>query len=183
MTKGPTQDFIKSILDYDPETGIFTWRARGDEEEKPLTWQQRIWNRRYAGTRAGYSTDGYERISIGNRKYFSARLAWLYVYGSFPDGLIDHISHDHTDNRIVNLRVVDDAGNAKNKKLDPRNKSGVSGVWYDAKKSKWFVSIGHEQRTLRVGRFKSFEAAVEARKLAEVRLGYHPNHGAPDGTL
>lgn len=95
--KALTQEQLKAAVKYDPETGIFTGK-RG----KPLGYQ---------------SVKGYLYISINDERFFAHRLAWLYMYGQMPEGIIDHINHDKQDNRIANLRAVATADNVRYRKM------------------------------------------------------------------
>ena len=113
-----TQEYIKTLLDYDKETGVFIWKERKDT----------LWNNRYAGMVAGGpSSDGYTRISVNNVRYKAHRLAYLYEHGYMPK-YIDHIDHDGKNNRIVNLRDVTHQKNHQNQKKNKNNTSGVTGV-------------------------------------------------------
>lgn len=97
-----TQEELKRLLHYNPDTGNFTWLVKRGSHA--------------AIRRAGYyhnknkykNSFGYRKIEIYDIQYFEHRLAWLYVYGLLPpdDMHIDHINGCHDDNRIVNLRVV-----------------------------------------------------------------------------
>ena len=91
----------------------------------------------YYDTKTGYfSKDGkiirnktnskYLRLGILGKMYRQHRLAWLYVYGEFPNGHIDHIDHDTTNNAISNLRDVTASQNQRNASLRKDNKSGWS---------------------------------------------------------
>lgn len=55
----------------------------------------------------------------------------------------------------------------KNRKINKRNKSGVTGVSWDKKSKKWFVNIGYNNKTIYLGRFDELEDAIEVRKKAE----------------
>ena len=176
---------ISKLLKYEPETGKFFWlprpvemfsasNFRGGPEAKSKTW-----NIRYSGKEAFTSLQncGYVQGGILGRGYLAHRVAWLLTTGSWPSNQIDHINGDRTDNRIANLREVSNTGNARNMSISVRNKSGVPGVFWDAKRSKWVANIGENSRTKHLGSFDDFNLAVEAREIAKVEQGFHPNHG------
>jgi len=100
-------DYVRKRLDYDPETGVFIWKPQPGDKR---------WNARYAGEVAGsISNHGYRRINIDGKQYMAARLAWLYVYGEWPQNEIDHINRLRDDDRLVNLRDVTHTENNNNK--------------------------------------------------------------------
>lgn len=75
MNVALTQDRLKQLVSYNAETGVFTW----------LVPRGRV----TPGKRAGAPRrDGRWRIRVDGHKYYSARLVWMYVYGSFPKGEI-----------------------------------------------------------------------------------------------
>lgn len=104
--------------------------------------------------------------------------------GEWPDHQVDHINGDRADNRASNLRGVKNAVNAKNSGLRRNNSSGVLGVRSDgkSKRSPWIASIKVDGETIYLGRFATREEAVLKRKEAELRYGYHPNHGERQAT-
>lgn len=105
------------------------------------------------------------------------RAAWAVHFGEWPKGMLDHINGDPADNRIANLRPVDPSGNCRNTAKTRRNKSGVSGVFQRARGDRWIVATrtgGGKREHLY---FDTFDEAVAARKDAERRHGFHPNHG------
>lgn len=112
-----TQDILKRLLSYNPENGMFTWLVSNS-------------NRAPAGSLVdGISGDGYYRVRINSKPYRAHRLVWLYVYGKFPDGDIDHINGNTLDNRVENLRDVSKAGNQQNqRRAHKRNKTGHFGA-------------------------------------------------------
>lgn len=116
--------------------------------------------------------DGYIRIKFAQKMYFVHRLIWELHNGPIPAGHeIDHINGETGDNRIENLRLASRRENAKNLSLQTRNKSGVHGVAY--MNNHYRVTIGGEY----LGFYETFEEAVQIRREAERRLGYHENHG------
>lgn len=173
------QRTLKTLITYDPFTGEFRWLPRLGHSHSIRPWANKIWNKRFAGKLAGSWRQGYRIICIMGVNYPAHRLAWLYIHGAFPPGEVDHISHDRSDNRLENLRVVSTAQNAKNRKLYCGNRTGTPGVRFDESRGKWIALISHSGRRHNLGRYETLHEAVAARKAAEVKFGYHANHGAP----
>lgn len=99
-----TQEFLKEILDYNSETGIFVYKNRDKSTFNNPSIATRV-NNRYAGKATGcIGKDGYVVISINNKLYKAHRLAWMYIYGKWPDDDIDHKDNIKHNNRIINLR-------------------------------------------------------------------------------
>jgi len=157
MTTSPlTQARLKALLHYDPETGVFQWAGRKHGRAR---------NKTVAGCvekRVGYAT-----VGIDGKVYKAHRLAWLYVYGVWPDGVIDHINHKKSDNRICNLRDVTNAQNHQNRARHTKSASGYVGVTWHKRDERWLAHIEVNGRRHHLGYFKDLDAAVEARKAAE----------------
>ena len=164
-----TQKELKRLLRYDPESGVFTWRVKKGA-------------RALKGSVAGTLHPlRYIHINIDRKQYKAHRLAWLYVYGKWPENQIDHINHIRNDNRIKNLRDVKRIYNGRNQKLHNTNKTGVSGV-YEYRQG-WCAAIRVKDKLIYLGYFLTFEEAVAARKAAEKKYGFHDNHGLSDETM
>lgn len=152
-----TQEYLKSVMDYDPKTGIFTWlKAKGSS---------------IIGSRAGFNCNGYEVIGINKNKYGSHRLAWLYMTGNCPVDMIDHINMNRSDNSFKNLRECNKAQNAYNSVIRCDNKSGYKGISWSKERKKWFVCIAVNMKTVPLGRFIDIKDAVKAYNKAA--LEYH----------
>lgn len=129
-----TQEIVRDLLNYDPETGIFTWRHR-DRKYFKTDRAPNPWNARYAGKEAGRVTNGYIQIRIFEYDFYAHRIAYLYMTGSFPEMEIDHIDRNKTNNRFENLRVVSKTVNMQNIFNPYRsNKLKVRGVRQTASK-------------------------------------------------
>jgi len=162
----PTQAEIKALLNYDPDTGVFTRIASTSSKAM-------------AGSIAGTfnKTLMYRFIMIDYKLYREHRLAWLYMTGEWPDGEIDHINHIRNDNRWDNLRCVTAKENRKNQSIRSDNTSGVTGVYWHKRRGKWRSIITVDGNQIHLGWYKDKSDAVAARKLSEVEHGFHPNHG------
>lgn len=120
MKKQITAEELRAAIDYDKDTGIFTWRERDDVPN--------YWNTRFANRAAGCVTpDGRRTIRIGGCNYLEHRLAWLYVHGHWPVQ-IDHKNRDTLDSRIDNLREATNVQNRANQKRRKDNAAGFKGV-------------------------------------------------------
>ena len=104
-------DSIRDVLDYNPDTGVFTWLVSPSRNVK-------------AGDIAG-SLDGkgYRRVGYKGVQYLCHRLAWFFVHNEQPP-MVDHAFHDPADNRLKNLRASNHRHNGRNRK----NSRGVA--WY-----------------------------------------------------
>lgn len=153
-----TQEKLRELFKYDPETGVFTWRVN-------IGRMKRI----KAGTLAGgINTKGYWRVKIGGRYFQAHRLAWLYVHGVWPVDQIDHINGIKTDNRFANLRDVSHSVNQQNQRRATRNNNtGLLGV--TAIKNRWQAQIGVDGTTKYLGCFttpdQAHAAYVDAKRI------------------
>jgi hypothetical protein len=156
-----TYDEVHKLFNYDPEIGIFTNKIpRGSSAKKGA----------FAGSLNG---DGYLNIQVNGKIYKVHRLAWLYVFGYFPENQIDHINRIRTDNRIENLREVSQSCNMKNSKIQSNNTSGVRGVYWNKQKKKWKAYIQDQKRKqIFLGYFTSLLEAAQARYEAELKYDY-----------
>ena len=123
-----TADYVRSVLNYDPITGL-------------LTWAKCVAKAVHIGDVAGSpDAKGYILIGLRCRIYKAHRLIWLHVTGEWPAGMIDHLNGVKNDNSFVNLRVVLADGNSQNvRRPNKRNKSGFIGVI--AYQGRWRASI------------------------------------------
>ena len=156
-----TQERLKEVLDYDPSTGVFTWRLGRRRVKR--------------GSTAGcLKTDGYIQIMIDGKKFLASRLAFLWMEGYFPENDVDHLDRNPANNRWNNLREASRSCNIRNCGKREDNTSGVTGVcWYKAK-SKWRSQIRLYGKGIHLGYFKTLFDAAQARWDAEVKYGF-PN--------
>ena len=154
-----TQEKLKEILDYNPDTGIFTWKLPRRKIK--------------VGVNAGHiNKSGYVRLTINHKKYLAHRLAWLYVHNNIPK-YIDHINGVTADNRICNLREATHSENMCNRKVHSNNKSGIRNVVFCKTSKKWRVRLRVNNNIINIGYFDDLELAELV--AIEAREKYHGN--------
>nr|UVX81305.1 MAG: zinc-binding loop region of homing endonuclease [Bacteriophage sp.] len=157
-----TKEYLREVLDYNPETGIFTTRVDTKHHR--------------AGDEVGFITGkGYVRISVPGMKdlqYQAHRLAFMYMLGAWPE-CVDHVNGARDDNRWVNLRDANVEVNSRNMKKRKDNSSGTTGVYFRKDNSKWRVIVSN----ISIGQYDTYEEACSVRAEVAARLGYTERHG------
>lgn len=155
-----TQAELKERLNYDADIGIFTWKVSHGKVK--------------AGCVAGsFDKDNYIRIRLNKKDYRAHRLAWLYMYGEFPNGKLDHANRITNDNRISNLRLATNEQNSFNSKLRTDNTTGIKNVYWNKVRNKWQVSLSINKKLETIGYFDDIEFADLV--ATEARNKYHGN--------
>lgn len=145
-----TQDRLKDLLHYDPDTGVFTWRVATNRRVR-------------VGAVAGCRNEkGYIRIRIDGRNYRAHRLAFLYVNGTFPPADVDHIDRRPSNNRWDNLRPATRSDNNKNIRINSNNTSGWKGVIWNKRDRKWVAQAKLNGRFRSLGYYTTPEEASDA---------------------
>lgn len=173
----PPQSVLKQLLRYNPETGRLFWRAR------PLSYfteerYWKIWNTKNAGKEALISPTryGYGAGRLFDIGVFAHRVIWKLVTGCEAEH-IDHVDGNPRNNKFKNLRSVTVSENQRNCRISKNNISGVVGVHWYKNNSKWRAEIGVDGKAKHLGYFNDFKKAIHARKAAEMKYNFHPNHG------
>jgi CDGSH-type Zn-finger protein len=178
----PDQALLRQLLDYDPATGVLTWKVRPPEmflcKVVNADDAARRFNTRFAGTVAlnALAPSGYRFGSLGHTPMMAHRIIWKLVYGHDPK-IIDHINGNKQDNRLVNLRNVTASINLKNMPKARHNTSGHTGVHLCRKTGRWRAELYADGRHIRIGRFDTVEEAAKARRDVGREYGFHENHG------
>ena len=147
-------EYLRSVLEYDADTGIFTWLV------KPA---QCVHVGDIAGT---LDSRGYRQIRLNGKKELAHRIAWAMAYGEWPTHCIDHVNHDKADNRLSNLRAATASQNRYNMPKYKNNTSGIKGVSFNRKAGKWRAFISADGVKKYLGEYHTKEAAASARASA-----------------
>lgn len=153
---------------YEPETGKLYWVVNRSRLAK-------------AGSEAGTNHhSGYIQIKIKGRMYQAHRIIWDILHPDNPlsdTEEIDHIDHIRSNNRPGNLRKVIRFDNMRNKSEYRNNTSGATGVYWHSVWRRWQAKIRIDGVDTFLGNFDDKHAAIAARKAAEIKYGFHKNHG------
>jgi hypothetical protein len=140
-----TQKRLKELLDYNHSTGIFTWKVRRNQ---------------YAvkGAAAGtLNKNNYIQITIDGQIHYAHRLVFLFLEGHLPEGIVDHLDGNPSNNCIENLRVCSDRDNASNKQ---RHREGsLVGAYWSKTRNKFVSQIKIQGKSRHLGQF---DTAIEA---------------------
>lgn len=143
---------LERVLDYNPNTGEIFWKVTSNTRTAKV------------GQRAGHlARDGRRYIRLGGKNYLAYRLAWLLTYGKWHDNVIDHIDGDKSNDKISNLRDVEQYVNQQNERCARSNsKTGLLGICWVASKGKFKAQIRIHPKRIHLGYFTTAEKAHEA---------------------
>jgi hypothetical protein len=150
---------LRELLDYDRETGVFTWR-----QSRPKA---------VSGRRAGCisKTLGYEMIGVEGVRYYAHRLAILHVTGEWPTHQVDHLDGLRSNNCYANLRDVAVGINAQNMRHARKHgKSGLLGANWNQRQKNWRAIITVDDKQTQIGTYATAEEAHAAYLEAKRRM-------------
>ncbi len=154
-----TVELVKSVLNYDPETGWFTWSSKVNSRGIVV------------GSRAGtLRSDGYRKLRVFGVECKEHNLAWFVTYGRWPYPEIDHRDRNRTNNAIGNLREATSSQNKCNSDLKKMSTSGRRGVSWSSAQRKWAAQINADGRYYYLGMHETKESALAAYEDAARRL-------------
>jgi hypothetical protein len=155
MSKLPnfSADYLRSILDYDPWNGMFTWKVNF---RQPCYFD--------INKKAGCKNNitGYLQVGIHKKIYLLHLLSWYYMFGEWPLQDIDHKNRIRDDNRFENLRLITKSTNAVNSIKQKNRTSNYKGVYWNKQKNKWQAQIMKNYKQYYLG---SFDDPIEAAKV------------------
>lgn len=162
MKTEPTIERLQEVLNYDKDTGRFTWKIRKA-------------NHIHIGAVAGNLNlwTGYRSLMVDGTVYLEHRLAWKLVYGQLPTKALDHIDGNKANNAISNLREVSHAENLQNiHSAMKNNRCGMLGVSLDNRSGRYQARIRLSGVSKSLGNFADKHEAHAAYLKAKREL--HP---------
>lgn len=149
------QKELLDILAYLPDTGEFFWKHTSESHK--------------AGEMAGkVYQNGYRYICIAGAYFPAALIAWIYMTGEDPEGIIDHKNLDKLDDSFTNLRPASHNQNHANRPAPKHNTSGFKGVLWSTQKKKWQARISVNYKQKHLGFFDDVKDAARAYKKAAI---------------
>ena len=158
----PPAGYLRECFQYEPDTGVLTWRIRPDNHFHSVGIARRV--NRKAGKPVGTNSDGYLKFSLtykGDRISMHVhRVVYYMSTGELPDN-IDHIDGDRSNNRLANLRAATNAENRCNTGVRRHNKLGVKGV-QRTPHGRYQARISLNKKHIYLGTFSDIESASAA---------------------
>lgn len=150
----PTAQRLREVLDYGPETGIFTWKVQLSRKGP-------------VGARAGHAGPGGRWvINLDGDVHYATRLAWLYVTGQWPSKLIVQNGGIRAEVPFADLQEKTSAELRAEGGPTSLNKSGFKGVSWSKTAGRWIATITRDGRQHHLGKFVTKEDAAEAYRQA-----------------
>ena len=135
----------------------------------PYTGELKNWETGHIANRLD-SKGKYIQVEFRNETWQAHRICYYLGTKQNPkEWQIDHIDRNYSNNRLDNLRLLDNGSQQLNTKIRSNNKSGYPGVFFDKKAGKYRAFIGKKKKKF-LGTFASKEEAREARLKAEATL-------------
>ena len=91
-------DALKKVLDYNPDTGVFTWKVRPHSKSKQSAGD-------VAGRPVVNKSGTYWYICYGGRQFTAAKAAWAFIHGEWPNRILRFIDGNSMNTAISNLRM------------------------------------------------------------------------------
>lgn len=161
-------------IDMPPEISEICQVASYDRDLSEVRWSASGTGRKVGRIVGANNGGGYRRVNILGYRTMYHRLVWAMHYGEWPEGFIDHINGNRSDNSIANLRVVTKAENTRNRRPGPPRDLPF-GVYRNG--SGFQASIRSDGKWIGLGTYKTAEEAAQVYHAAKEKYGFHKNHG------
>lgn len=142
-----TRDYLWTIFNYDPETGIVI--------------------RLISGRVVGQRKTGRPQLDILGKKYSKSLVVWCMMTGAWPQHEVDHEDKNKQNDRWSNLRPATRSQNNWNRRPARGMLSSYLGV--RARGNKWCARITCNKKQISLGIFPNEIDAARAHDIAAVK--------------
>jgi hypothetical protein len=139
---------LSAALDYDPISGIFTWKTKRSPKNE------------IGGIAGRLDSGGYVQLTFNYRRIYAHRVAFLFMMKRWPNGPIDHINGNRSDNSWDNLRESSTRENGINRKEHRRGQ--LPGAVQNNATGKYYPKIWVGKKRVSLGVFDTAEQAHNA---------------------
>lgn len=182
--KGRVQPWVlRALINYDPETGVMTWKERGPEwfigyqntsaSFLPAASIARGWNRENSGKIIGAVNHNNIPVSIFGIRYLCARIAYAITRDCWSEHPVTTTEKNRKKFAKNNIRLVSDiiADEIRDAAFfrDRGKTSSYIGVSFQKSKSRWRARISVNSKSIDLGRFKTEEEAADAYDAAALK--------------
>ena len=148
----PSLKELQKTFEYEPKTGVLKNKRTGKIQTCPD------------------SKGRYIIVHYKDQNWQAHRFCFYLGTEIDPKNFqIDHIDRNKKNNKLNNLRLLDNSDQQRNTKIRSSNKSGVTGVCWDVKSKRWVATITVNKTKMKLYYGKSKEEAIKERKTAEKR--------------
>lgn len=167
-------EVLHDLLVADFEAGILFWKRRearhfpSGKRGQPEGHAE-AFNKRFSGRQALTARNalGYFSGRINHKNVAAHRVIWAMANGRWPNGQIDHVNGNPSDNRLANLRECTGSQNMMNQ--GPK-KGRYRGVYFSKNANKWHAQIGASRKSKHIGYFDTEDDAARAYDLVAADL-------------
>lgn len=155
----PTHSEVKELFNYDEFSGTLTRKidvANNAKKDMKVGW---------------INSDGYLNVKIKRVTFKVHQIIWLWMKGTWPTGVIDHINRNKLDNRVSNLRDTTIAVNNINKGVRKDSKTGIPNVTWRERDKLFYVACRANGKQNYLGSYRNISDAKTAAEIFKNRLG------------
>lgn len=110
---------------------------------------------------------GYAQFGIGRRHYQAHRVSYEMANGPIPEGMqVDHRCRNRACVNPRHLRLATNKQNNENLGVQRNSRSGVRGVSWNTRNSRWEARVEHDGRKY----FGGYHTTIEEAKAAAIEL-------------
>lgn len=114
-------------------------------------------------TKNGYLVITLYKNKMKKQIFVHRLVAMAFLTNPLNKSDVDHINNNRTDNNLSNLRFATKSENGINRKVSPKNRNGVKGVYFCKRDKRYLAHITIDGIQIHIGSYQTLEEAKQAR--------------------